>query len=157
MFNWTKQEKTCTFSRKSSFSSYVVSLVPFSFHQPPTSNWHKMCWTNCFSVFMLQIAWKRLLPRKVARFVLFRPIKKRSFNLLCVLDLFSERWQSTLFKIFFFFLLWSVQEISRQEIYVTGAVGNTLFEPRRSVSGVGPTFDRGWRSHEARYEKNETK
>ena len=26
-----------------------------------------------------------------------RPIKKRSFNLLCVLDLFSERWQSTLF------------------------------------------------------------
>ena len=35
------------------------------------------------------------------RFVLFRPIKKRSFNLLCVLDLFVERWQSTLFEIFF--------------------------------------------------------
>ena len=29
-----------------------------------------------------------------------RIIKKRSFNLLCVLDLFSERWQSTLFQIF---------------------------------------------------------
>ena len=26
--------------------------------------------------------------------------KKRSFNLLYVLDLFSERWQSTLFQIF---------------------------------------------------------
>ena len=26
--------------------------------------------------------------RKCARFVLFRPIKKRSFNLLCALDLF---------------------------------------------------------------------
>ena len=36
---------------------------------------------------------------------LFRLIKKRSFNLLCVLDLFSERWQSNLFKIFFFFFL----------------------------------------------------
>ena len=34
-------------------------------------------------------------------YVLFRPIKKRSFNLLCVLDLFSERLQSTLFQIFF--------------------------------------------------------
>ena len=38
-----------------------------------------------------------------ARFVLFRLIKKLSFNLLCVLDLFSERWQSTLFQNFFFF------------------------------------------------------
>ena len=27
----------------------------------------------------------------------------RPFNLLCVLGLFSERWQSTLFQIFFFF------------------------------------------------------
>ena len=55
----------------------------------------------CFSVFMLYVAWKRGLPRKFARFVLFRLIKKRPFNLLCVLDLFSERWQSTLFQIFF--------------------------------------------------------
>ena len=37
---------------------------------------------------MLYIAWKRGLPRKFARFVLFRPIKKRSFNLLHVLDHF---------------------------------------------------------------------
>ena len=36
---------------------------------------------------MLYVAWKRELPRKFARFVLFRPIKKRYFNLLCVLDL----------------------------------------------------------------------
>ena len=35
---------------------------------------------------MLYIAWKRGLPRKCSYFVLFRPIKKRSFDLLCVLD-----------------------------------------------------------------------
>ena len=29
------------------------------------------------------VAWKRGLPRKCARFFLFRPIKHRSFNLLC--------------------------------------------------------------------------
>ena len=42
----------------------------------------------CFSVFLLYVASKRGLPRKFSRFVLFRPIKKRSFsfNLLCVLD-----------------------------------------------------------------------
>ena len=39
-------------------------------------------------------------PRKFARLVLFHLIKKHSFNLVCVLDLFSERWQSTLFQIF---------------------------------------------------------
>ena len=36
---------------------------------------------------MLYVAWKRG-PWKFAPFVLFHPIKKRSFNLLCVLDLF---------------------------------------------------------------------
>ena len=40
------------------------------------------------------------------KFVLFCPIKKRSFNLLCVLDLFSERCQSSLFQIFFSFSQW---------------------------------------------------
>ena len=70
-----------------------VSLVPFSFRQPPTSKWHKISWIIClffcccFFVCVC-IAWKRALPRKCARFVLFRPIKKRSFNLSCVLDLF---------------------------------------------------------------------
>ena len=42
-----------------------------------------------------------MITSKFARFVLFRIIKKCSFNLLCVLDLFSERWQSTLFQMFF--------------------------------------------------------
>ena len=51
---------------------------------------------------MLYVAWKRGLPQKFAHFVLFRLIKKRSFNLLCVLDLFSECWQSTLFQIFLY-------------------------------------------------------
>ena len=46
---------------------------------------------NCFfSVFMLYLAWKRVLPRKFTPFVLFRPIKKCSFNLLRVLDLFCQ-------------------------------------------------------------------
>ena len=38
---------------------------------------------------MLYIAWKRGLPRILARFVQFLPIKKRSFNLLCVFDVFT--------------------------------------------------------------------
>ena len=64
-----------------------VSLVPFSFCRPPTSNRHKIGWINClFSVLMLYVAWKWALPRKLAHFVLFHPTKKCSFNLLCVLD-----------------------------------------------------------------------
>ena len=35
---------------------------------------------------MLYVSLKRGLPRKFARFAPFRPIEKRSFNLLCVLD-----------------------------------------------------------------------
>ena len=78
-----------------------VSLVPFSFCQPPTYNWQKKVeLIVCFSVLLLYLAWKRGLPRKCAHFVLFHPIKKRSFNLSCVLDLFWEPWQSTLFQIF---------------------------------------------------------
>ena len=63
---------------------------PVAYHtvcQPPTSNWHKIRLIHCFSVFLLYVAWKRGLPRKFARFVLFRPVKKRSFNPLRVLDL----------------------------------------------------------------------
>ena len=54
---------------------------------------------------MLYVVRKRGLPRKFARFVLFRPSKKRFLNLLCVLDLFSERLQSTPFQIFFIFFI----------------------------------------------------
>ena len=50
---------------------------------------------------MLYVASKRGLPQKCARFVRFRPIIKRSFSLLCVLDLFSELWQSAFFQNFF--------------------------------------------------------
>ena len=46
---------------------------------------------------------KGKLPRKFSRFVLFRLIDKRSFNLSCILDLFAERWQSTLFQMFLLF------------------------------------------------------
>ena len=51
---------------------------------------------------MSYVVWKRGLPRKCACFVLCRPIKTRSFNFWCVLDLFSEHWQLTLFQIIFF-------------------------------------------------------
>ena len=40
---------------------------------------------------VLYVAWKRWLRQKCARFVLFRLIKKRSFNLLCVLDWWIDR------------------------------------------------------------------
>ena len=51
--------------------------------------------------YLCPLSGRKLAEGKCARFVLFRLIKKRSFNLLFVLDLFSERWQSTLFQIFF--------------------------------------------------------
>ena len=36
---------------------------------------------------MLYVAWKKEdFLEKFARFALFRPVKKRSFNLLCILD-----------------------------------------------------------------------
>ena len=50
---------------------------------------------------LLYVAWKIGRPQTFACVVLFHPIKKRSFNLLCVLDPFSECWQSALFQIFF--------------------------------------------------------
>ena len=56
---------------------------------PPTSRIQlaqgKLNWLFVF--LLLYLAWKRGLPRKFARFVLFRLLKKRSFSLLCVLDL----------------------------------------------------------------------
>ena len=52
-------------------------------------------------------------------FVLFRLIKKRSFNFLCFLDLFSERWQSTLFQIFFFFLRVRAESVTKALISCT--------------------------------------
>ena len=48
---------------------------------------------------MLYVVWKRGLLRKCAHFVLFRPIKKRSFDFLCVLD--PYRFQSTMTTSFF--------------------------------------------------------
>ena len=45
---------------------------------------------------MLYVAWRRILPRKFSRFVLFCPIKKNVlFNLLCVLDQSSQVYQQT--------------------------------------------------------------
>ena len=68
----------------------------------------KLCTTEkqtinltCLFFFCFYVAWKRGFSWKFARFVLFHPIKKCSFNLLCVCDFFSEWCQSTLSQIFF--------------------------------------------------------
>ena len=53
---------------------------------PPQTYTRQVELIVCFSVFLFYIALKRGLPREFARFVLFSPIKKHSFNLLCVLD-----------------------------------------------------------------------
>ena len=72
-----------TYHKKTINSTYLVSVSC----SEAGSFCHKVSWIVWFSVFLLYVAWKRRFPRKFARFVLFRPIKKRSFNLLCVLDL----------------------------------------------------------------------
>ena len=56
---------------------------------PPA--WYKKNWINClfFYVWLWYIAWKRGPPQKFAHFVLFCPIKKHSFNRLCILDVFG--------------------------------------------------------------------
>ena len=60
LFNWTKQDKTCIFSRRSFFqATYNIK----------TKN-------------------KQLIQVKCARFVLSHPMQMRSFNSLCVLYLF---------------------------------------------------------------------
>ena len=47
--------------------------MPFSFRQPPTSNWHKISWSVCFSVvFCCTQLEKREVPWNFAGFVLFR-------------------------------------------------------------------------------------
>ena len=48
---------------------------------------------------------ERGLPRKWPRFVLFRLIEKRSFNLLCVLDLFFTAVAVSSVSDFFFLLV----------------------------------------------------
>ena len=43
LFNWTKQDKTCKFSRKSSFSSYVQHKNRRKQQQQKTINWLNLC------------------------------------------------------------------------------------------------------------------
>ena len=65
-----------------------VSLVPFSFRQPPTSSWHKISWTNClFFCFVVVRSLRKRTSSNICMFFPVSSIKKRSFNLLCVLDL----------------------------------------------------------------------
>ena len=70
-------------------NAFFVLVVLASF---TASNWHML--VNCvffffLSVFMLYLAWKRGLPRKCARFVVFFQLKSFRFNLLFVSDLSS--------------------------------------------------------------------
>ena len=82
---------------------------------------------SLFSVLLLYIAWKRGLPQKFARFVLFRLTKKRSFNLFWLKSVllissvfwifFSGCWQSTLFQIFSSSLIFISLTLHRKGIY----------------------------------------
>ena len=56
---------------------------------------------------MLYVAWKRGLPRKCARFVLFRPITKRSFDLLCALDVFYRLNKIDNFSFWTYSVFWA--------------------------------------------------
>ena len=62
-------------------------IMKLSSRQPPSIKLTQDKLVSLFSVVLLYVAWKRGLPPKFACFVLLRPITKRSFNLLCVLDL----------------------------------------------------------------------
>ena len=79
-----------------------VSLVFFSYRQPSTFNWHEISWIDCLffccCCCFLYVVWEWGLPRKFARFILFRLIKKRSFKSLVCFGSFSKLWQSTLFR-----------------------------------------------------------
>ena len=73
--------------------SLCHALLLFSLRQSfalflPPASWHLTDKDGWFICFLLYLARKRWLHRKFARFVLFRLIKKRSFNLLYVLDLY---------------------------------------------------------------------
>ena len=86
---------------------------------------------------MFYLAWKRGLPWKFACFVLFCPIKKLSFNLLCVLDLFF-RMLAVNSASDFFLPLWEV--IPNWSV---SAVLKVEGERRKSwsfVSNRGPVF-----------------
>ena len=101
-----------TMHKNKHISSTCLVSCPFLPACLPASNWHKISWINClvvllfffvcfffcvcvcvcvcvcyFFYFFMYVAWKRALPRKFARFVLFRLSRKRSSNLLCVLNI----------------------------------------------------------------------
>ena len=66
--------------------SHAIFLPPDSHH----SKWHKISLIVCFYVVH---SLKKRTSSKICMFVLFRPIKKQSFNLLCVLDLL-QTWRN---------------------------------------------------------------
>ena len=63
------------------------SLVPFSSRQPLSI---KLTPDKCVFCCMVVRSLKKRASSKISRFVLFRLIKKRSFNLLRVLDITSK-------------------------------------------------------------------
>ena len=80
-----------------------VTCLVFSSASIQASNWQKLS-ELIFCLFLCcTYLQKRGFPQKIVHFVLFCPIKSILFNFLCVFNIFSECWQSTLFQIFFFF------------------------------------------------------
>ena len=93
---WRKEKGT-----RLTVHSRAPFLPPASEHPTDTSwiNW------GSFLLFVFFPVVRSLKKRTSSKICTFCPIKKRSFDLLCVLDLFffSERWQSALCQIFSMF------------------------------------------------------
>ena len=76
---------------------------------------------------------------------MFRPIKKRSFNLLRVVDLFSERWQSTLFQIFYYFMVHSsAPRISTDSVHTQCATLTSFLLLLSPLHFIYPLRKFGW-------------
>ena len=84
------------------FKLHTMQLGTFSFHQLPGTQPTKISWFNCFLLYCTQLEKDEYIENL---HVLSCSILLKSILLIsCVFWIFfSERWQSTLFQIFFFF------------------------------------------------------
>ena len=67
----------------------------------PRTQWTKIRWFNCFLLYCMQFE-KDDYIKNLHDLSCSVLLKSNFFSLMCVLDLFSECWQSTLFQIFCF-------------------------------------------------------
>ena len=81
-----------------------VSFVPFSFHQPPTSNWHKRSWINClFFCFLVVRTLKKRTSSKICTFCLVLSNQKVFLSSLVCFGSFFKTLAVNSDSDFFFF------------------------------------------------------